>query len=46
MLLAEDKGTTEDKCDHLEALIRMAKGIATKLPYDPARREDVLEETS
>jgi hypothetical protein len=38
-LLAEGKGDRQDKREHLQALARMARGIATKLPYDPARRE-------
>lgn len=36
-LLAQGRGSLEDKRDHLEALIRMAKGTATPLPYDPRR---------
>jgi hypothetical protein len=44
MLFAEGRGSDEDKSDHLQELIRMCKGIATKLPYDPAKREEVLEE--
>jgi hypothetical protein len=38
-LLAEGKGSVEDKSEHLQELIRLARGIATPLPYDPARRE-------
>jgi hypothetical protein len=36
-LLAEGKGSVEDKRDHLQDLIKLAKGIATQLPYDPAK---------
>jgi len=55
MLLAEGKGSREDKHDHLQDLIRLAKGITKPLPYDKAvraspkanihdPREDALEE--
>jgi hypothetical protein len=37
-LLAEGKGTAEDKSDHLQELIRMVKGT---LPYDKTKREEV-----
>jgi hypothetical protein len=37
-LLAEGKGTAQDKRDHLQDLKAMVRGIATPLPYDPATR--------
>lgn len=43
-LLAEGKGSVEDKHDHLQELVRMCKGIAQPLPYDKTKREEVLEE--
>jgi hypothetical protein len=42
-LLAEGKGSTEDKHDLLQDLIKMVKGAP--LPYDKTGREEVLEET-
>jgi hypothetical protein len=44
-LLAEGKGSMQDKSDHLQALIQMVKGTQP-LPYDKTRREEVLEEVS
>lgn len=46
MLLAQGKGSAEDKSDHLQELIRMVKGMSKPLPYDKSRREEeVLEES-
>jgi hypothetical protein len=44
-LLAAGLGDEQDKRDHIQDLIRMVKGIATPLPYDKARREDVERST-
>jgi hypothetical protein len=46
MLFAEGKGTREDKSEHLQALARLARGIATPLPYDKAKREKLVAEVS
>jgi hypothetical protein len=45
-LLAEGKGSREDKHDLLQDLIRMAKGIATPLPYDPLERGEQITKAS
>lgn len=38
-LFAEGKGSREDKRDHIQELACLARGIATPLPYDPAKRQ-------
>jgi hypothetical protein len=43
-MLAEGKGSAEDKSYHLQELICMCKGISQPLPYDKLKREGVLEE--
>jgi hypothetical protein len=41
-LLAEGKGSAEDKSEHIRALANLARGIASRpLPYDKTRREEV-----
>jgi hypothetical protein len=37
-LLARGLGSIEDKRDFLEDLMKLARGMATPLPYDPRRR--------